>query len=270
MFEFLRKKEKVVVPSNTNVVVAEKEAEKEISIDEQIYKDVYSAQELLLEEAKNVLANCVNLNDEKYVTLKKMHDLGFSNAEAVKEFMEYEKKIKYQNELKEIIGYYQKAYPLNKFINNETVKIICDKYKLVLADVRYYNAEIPEKNQKEIVSFKIRRGDVRVPHEIRSGFSLFPSFDKMNRVDLRLLRNKNETRTLKEIQDDYNAEKIDGKHLLIIAPQHKFIQTGLEKDGHVLKIKDPIVLQPVGYGYLIVSSWGLEAGDELVVNAINN
>jgi hypothetical protein len=267
MFDFLRKKDKVEVPSNTNVVVAEKEAEKEVSIDEQIYKDVYSAQELLLEEAKSVLENCVNLNDEKYVTLKKMHDLGFANAEAVKEFMEYEAKIKYQNELKEIISYYQRTYPLNKFIDNKTVKIICDKYGLVLADVRYYNAEIPEKNQKEIVSFKIRNGDVRIPHEVGNGMM---SFIRMARMEQRILRRKGDNRTLKEIQDDLDAEKVNGKHLLIIAPQHKFIQTGLEKDGHTLKIKDPIVLQPVGYGYLIVSSWGLEAGDELVVNAINN
>lgn len=65
-------------------------------------------------------------------------------------------------------------------------------------------------------------------------------------------------------------EKVKGKDLLIIAPEHKLNTRGKVKEGHILKIKDPIVLQPVDKGYLIVSSWGLEASDELVVNPVSN
>ena len=67
-------------------------------------------------------------------------------------------------------------------------------------------------------------------------------------------------------------EKISGKDLLIIAPERKIDTKGKVKDGHILKIeiKDPVVLQPVNDGYLILSSWGLEASDELISNPINN
>ena len=40
---------------------------------------------------------------------------------------------------------------------------------------------------------------------------------------------------------------------------------------HLVKhYPDPVVLQPVNEGYLIVCAWGDEASDELVVNSINN
>jgi hypothetical protein len=46
--------------------------------------------------------------------------------------------------------------------------------------------------------------------------------------------------------------------------------TGLElKEGYKLEkkhIPDPVVLQPVKNGYLILTAWGNESEDELVVN----
>lgn len=43
-------------------------------------------------------------------------------------------------------------------------------------------------------------------------------------------------------------------------------------DGYKLQqnIPDPVVLQPVKGGYLVVSKWGLEGKDELLVNETNN
>ena len=35
-------------------------------------------------------------------------------------------------------------------------------------------------------------------------------------------------------------------------------------------VPDPVVLQPVRYGFLIVTAWGDEASDEMVVNPRNN
>lgn len=41
-----------------------------------------------------------------------------------------------------------------------------------------------------------------------------------------------------------------------------------------IEIPDPVVLKPVIYNsqkyYLIVTAWGLEAGDEIVVNSNHN
>lgn len=226
-----------------------------ISIDAQIYNDVYSAQELLLQEAKSVLENAVNVNEEKYVLLGEMNRLGFANAEEVKAFTDYTNKLKKQSEISEAIKYYQETYPLNKFIDEASVKIICEKYGLVLSTVSNYIAEIPLKNQKEIVSFTVKEKDIRFPFEVSRGF----------RVPIMRIRNS----YLDEALEDAKENKVCGTHLLIVAPKHKF-KKGLVQEGNILKIDDPIVLQPVRLGYLICSSWGLEAGDELVVNAINN
>jgi len=51
--------------------------------------------------------------------------------------------------------------------------------------------------------------------------------------------------------------------------------SGLElKEGYKLErkieIPDPVVLQPVKGGYLILTAWGDEASDPLVMNEINN
>jgi len=247
MFKFLKSKQ-VAKPTVINET---------ISIDEQIYKDVYSAQELLLAEAKEILSKPSGYDEERYERLQKMHSLGFSNATEVKEFKEMDNKRKEQESIKSKIEYYQQAYPLHKFISEEAVKTICKKYNLLLTMASDYIAEIPEKNQKEIVSFRVMRKDVREPYEVYSGMFFMPHFHYPRFTEPKQY-------------EDWQNEKLCGENLLIVAPEHKLKTEGKIKDGHILKIKDPIVLQPVNKGYLIVSSWGLEAGDELVVNSINN
>jgi len=228
-----------------------------ISIDQQIYKDVYSAQELLLAEANIILSKPTGYNEDRYKRLHEMYRLGFSNAAEVKEFKEMDIRRKDQEILKEKIEYYKQEYPLNKFISEDIVKTICEKYNLLLTTVRDYVAEIPEKNQDEIISFRIRRKDVREPHEIYRRMALMPRyhFQGFNNVKHDIA---------------FENEKVTGQQLLIMAPAHKVNIKGKTKDGYILKIKDPIILQPVDKGYLIVSSWGFEAGDELVVNSTNN
>ncbi len=55
----------------------------------------------------------------------------------------------------------------------------------------------------------------------------------------------------------------------ICAPEKDFDTRGLTKKGHEW-VDDPIVLQQVKGGYLIVSKWGLEASDALLVNEVLN
>lgn len=225
--------------------------EKGTNIDVQIYNDINSVQELLLREAEYILSNVVDVSQEKYVLLRGMNGLGFTNAEEVKSFTDYEAKIAKQTEVKGLIDYYKRVYPFNKFIDEKSVNVICKKYSLVLSTVENYIAEVPLKNQKEIVSFRVKEKDIRFPHEILGR--------RRFRLKLRI-----------ENMHDELKEMVCGNNLLIIAPKHKFKTNGFVQDGNYLKLKDPIVLQSVNCGYIIVSQWGLEAGDELVLNSINN
>ena len=79
--------------------------------------------------------------------------------------------------------------------------------------------------------------------------------------------------------DPYNAKKKkevekEQPPFKICAPKEDFNTLGYEiKDGYRL-VWDPVVLQPVSKndieGYLIVTAWGDEASDELVVNQTQN
>lgn len=267
------------------------------SIEQQIFNDVYSAEGLILEEAKRVLANPPQFTKEQEARLEQLKQLGFDNFDEVKKLEKQREDFQLHSGLKRMIRYYNFAYPFNRFISQDSVKVIIKKYKLVLAKASDYIAEIPEKNQREIVNFKVMRKDVREPDEIREGWGIlsFPSYigfldlgigsgsyyQELNKLKFGQLMNQPEfddyrrieKERLKRIASEKKAkdrERIPGKDLLIVAPQHKLNMKGREiKDG-ILRIKDPIVLQPVHMGYLIVSSWGLEASDELVVNKIEN
>lgn len=156
-------------------------------------------------------------------------------------------------------------YPLNKFIDRDSVERVCKKYKLILTEVSDYISDIPEKNQKEIVSFRFRQGDYRKPEEMDQGRGFDMYFFPRPYYIYDLL----ETAEDKKRKEDC---MIKGKDLLIIVPAHKLNLTNKNLDGHIAvrKIKDPIVLQPVNAGYLIVSSWGLEASDPEIINPIQN
>lgn len=74
----------------------------------------------------------------------------------------------------------------------------------------------------------------------------------------------------KDIKQNVNSKP----YFKICAPPSDFNTSGhIIVDGHKL-VYDPIVLQPMKtlgiFGYLIVTAWGDEASDELVINQANN
>jgi hypothetical protein len=239
-------------------------------MDLMLHGEIYTTEFKLLEEANRILSEPPKYDVERYERLQKLHGLGFTNAEEVKEFKLIDDELKSQRILKETIEMYRQQYPLNKFITKEAVKSICLKYGLFLTEVKDYTAEIPVKNQNEIIGFRVVRGDTRFPREIHN--SRMYVGDTEYGWDW--------IRTRSEYNKNYQKEIISGRDLLILAPLNKFNMKDKKIEGHVIKsvLKDPIVLQSVKCkydsgdhdGYLIVTSWGLEAQDEQVFNPINN
>lgn len=205
-----------------------------INLDVELYKDVFFAQDRILKEAEAILNSADSEKTERLIAL---HNLGFCNAAEV----ENSHNEKYKTEMYHRIKYYKETYPLHKFIDYNTVDAVCEKYNLYLGDVYYFKGEIPVQNQKEIVAFRIKGKDIL--KDVYSG----------------------------DVLSEYFGEDLmPAKGLKIIAPEKDFDMRYLEKRNRTLVMKDPIVLQEVDYGYLIVSSWGLEAGDAMVTNEINN
>ena len=220
---------RTIFPKNTKIDPMFDE-KSNVELIEQIHNEVYSAHELLLKEAENILNKPID--ESKVQDYQNLINLGFNNEKNIIKHKEELTKIEESKFIKSKIDYYSFKYPFNKFINEDSVIRICEKYGLLLTDVNRFIGSIPETNQKEIINFKVDKKDLNNSYIKESEYTI-------------------------------------GTGLLIIATRDQLNMKSARVQGHKLVdiIKeDPIVLQPVKEGYLIVSAWGIEASDKDVQN----
>ncbi len=226
---------------------------------EQVHHEFESASDSALAEALGILKQGEDKSIEKGRRLK---SLGFAQAKEAREANYMEHKVGNALEIKQTILKYRRLYPRNKFITAEQVQTICRKYGLVCAGIERYEGFVPEKNLRDVEKFKVDKRDV--PFKIKSiGIS---------------------DRWIGEVLND-NGESADRwgslykkeKHyesMQICAPKKQMNLSGLTNTGAIytekIDVPDPVVLQPVKGGYLIVTAWGDEASDPIVVNENNN
>lgn len=277
-------------------------------IDAQILRDVNNAEDLALQVAINFINGPKPFNDEKYARLEKLAEMGFENVDEVNDLLTYKRKLNGQLEIVDQIREYQRVYPMYKFIDMDGVEQLCKKYGLLLTSVDKYKADIPDKNQVDIVNFKVQPRHIREATELnRFDGSEFGSFmsdgdfvygmtnTRSRRIDMEanwnwmissLKRERNigpyfdvtpkdidVPKLISKFGLPLKAEKeieyVSGKNLCILAPERMLITSGNLKKGHIL-LNDPIILQPVKLGYIIITAWGLEAADSSVLNPSHN
>ena len=225
----------------------------EQQIVEQIHNEFFTEVDRLLEYCG--IQKSMTTEEEIAVDKSnRLSDLGFYNslahekAEPVRQALAEDLG---KNQLKEAIEYFSNKYPQYKFITEDSVKKICDKYNLYYGKVSKYIGDVPEKNLIEIENFKVDDKDMYFIER-----SLYGS---------QYIRSYNEYKG--------NWWKLDREGFVIAAPITDF---KLDKNTTItdrkisFTVPDPIVLQPVIYKkktyYLVVTAWGAEASDELVVN----
>lgn len=244
---------------------------------EAIHNEFDAAGERLLKEAKDILSGVAL--DEKGERLKK---LGFIQAKAAAKNTELARRneeIKRNNEKRQEgakwVQYYSMHYPNHKFITEEIVNEICKKYNLYCGPVSRYKGDVPLKNVSEMEGFYLRKEDM----------GTYTSLDAYARIEAqRAMMNTrrgilwkmahSETYQSRSLSSDEIAMMENRvfyfkEEFKICAPEKDFDVSRMTKKGRFL-IPDPIVLQPVNGGYLIVTKWGLEANDELVINEKQN
>lgn len=152
MFKIL-KRQKIINNNSINEII------------EEIRHSFYTEVDKLLTKAKisNSLSTDKQVLINKYTKLKK---LGFINTKEVKEAENEIKRLlvlREENKQKEIlikaINYFNFKYPHYKFITEESVKTICEKYNLVYGTINKYIGNIPDTNLKDIENFKIDKED---------------------------------------------------------------------------------------------------------------
>ena len=254
---------------------------KEINlIIEEIHDTFYSEVDRILEDAK--ISKSLD-TDKQYLIDKcnRLKALGFTSSKEVKE-AEVEIKriehIKLENENKkgliEAIDYFSFNYPNYKFITEESVQKICSKYNLIYGSVDKYIGEVPEANLKHIENFRIKEIDECYLRTIlrydgarcHKNWQIYSQSKEIS---------KNLTGYVESCRDykvNYNKEP-----LYIVAPKKDFDTRGMYLNNSqllLMNIPDPIVLCPVVFKseryFLIVTAWGLESSDELVVNPRHN
>lgn len=253
-----------------------KQKEKSVSqIIEEIHESFYTEVNKLLESA-NIQSSLATDKQDIIDKRNRLVALGFNNSAEVKEaeseiqrLQTLERENSQKKKLIEAINYFSFKYPAYKFITEESVKKICQKYGLVYGKIDRYIGTVPDKNLKHMEDFKISEDDECY---------LFKEYYYGNRI-------KEEFINIKEYKhlSNNNINVFDRNitfsklPLEIAAPITDFnLESHEVKDFKISKtpVPDPVVLKPVIFNtqkyYLIVTAWGDEASDELVLNSNHN
>lgn len=258
--------EREEAPQNFNPEVSEEATIPTTAIVEQIHNEFFSASELIIKEANQIINSISKASNEKGIRLEK---LGFT---AAPETIEVQKKIRAEaiaQKARENAVYFSQTYPHYKYIDEAAIERVCEKYNLVFGEVSMYKGFVPEKNLQEIENFKIKEEDEFNGIFVRSSFSSAPYWVEYTKIrdenidsDGHVSFNRSiGTRTIKD------SQKIKtNKTLYICAPIKDMETHGSRVVGHKI-YPDPIVLRMVrGGGYLIMTAWGDEASDPEVSN----
>lgn len=273
---------------------------------EMCHADFYSEVDKLLAQANIQKSQYDESLQHKAKLLRKV---GFnSNNEVIEKADKQVEQVSVQTELIEAIQHFSFKYPQQKFITEESVTKICNKYGLIWGDVQYYTKDVPNENLNTIANFN--KDIEEWCYGIR-----FDGFRGSSGFDVKLSqRDKEEMERQKQLEQYYIEERDrffeegrlrEWQEMLrggvgsdwsgfknpqrssrkvaepfyIVAPKTDFNLSRMDIDEKTKAIvgiikDDPIVLAPVCYNkkryFLVVTAWGLEAQDELVFNGNHN
>lgn len=264
-----------------------------------IHHEFHTAADNLLLEANSIIEEARTKNVTK---VHRLELLGFKQASQVTELKPLIKKQELSKEQVKLVNHYQLNYPNNKFITEEQVQSICYKYNLVCGNVSRFKGFVPEKKLTEIENFILKKGDEidlsKSIYFIQKYGNKFWEITDITEKDIlpsTISYLKSSWHYMSHVYPDavnkYGNCKItshfsqpelaqpelvkDFFSLKICAPIKDMdisgltLSKGYKLNSHI-DVPDPVVLQPVKGGFLILAAWGDEASDELVVNQINN
>lgn len=257
----------------------------------EIHNEIDSAQDRLLDEAKRIINSYSSIDKAE-----RLEKIGFIASAAVVENKKRKDILVRSKEQADLIEYYKINYPLLKFITEGELDRICKKYRLIYMPIQNYIGDVPEKNLREIETAQ-KRKECDAPTDIiwcelkkEGAFKLTASDGgswcgiwgkewyripgKINGVHFRnqyeaddyLKKNLGFTTTY--LVGSVKNVSQNRQGLFICAAKSKFI--GQDKSISFIEVKDPIVFRYCKGGVQILSKWGLEAADELLVNEFCN
>lgn len=231
---------------------------------DQIHAEFNNAGDQLFKQAQEIVEkdNVNKTLDEKANRLKRF---GFRQSKDVlldSQINEpIKQKIREEKAYMDAYHYFQTKYPNYKLITEEKIKELCQKYNLVYGEVTDYRGFVPEKNLQEIEAFfgVIKDEDLCYKMKRSSTYAQYHAYPSQ--------------------EFETWSKQVDTSKpcpLQIAAPMHDFDMRGKKienyqiQDAPIPPTLDPVVFQSVYYEgekyELIVTAWGMEASDPIVVN----
>jgi len=179
--------------------------------------------------------------------------------------------------------YERKYFGEYKFLLKPQLERLCEKYDLYVRNPEFFLGDIPEKNVKDIMSFKVDICDLpnfdgksheeqlNLIENIRRALNIFDNTFNINNnhldlpieyirtIDKELNINTIQIAAVKKLFDEKAFETSDAR--ILGMPELEPI--------HQVEL-DPIVLCEVNGGYIVVTAWGDEANDELLFDKKQN
>lgn len=266
----------------------------------EIHLQFDTAEDRLLAEAKQIISTGDNVDRQKALRLAA---IGFSKAKPVRDAEGLTVRVGEAQQTTDDIQWCRENYPLYKYISEEELQKVCQKYGLQYSHSFKYTGDIPEKNLAEIEAFKPKKEQANYPSADRTVEWL--SGNRRSRrsghdASMELYRQQLQAQMqyTSSVQPVYASVTPTGwavdmnalsqeyansgamyfhsqaqtSTFMIAAPPQDFevnTMIGDHMQGAKL-VHDPIVLYPVRRGFLIISKWGLEASDEAVINEQHN
>ena len=221
---------------------------------QEIHHHVDMSSEKALAEAMAILESNTSKAVEKGERLIRF---GFHSTKESIEYREYHESIKAAKKRKELIRLYSEKFPTHKFILEDQANIVLEKYNLYIGGVDLFNGFVPQRNLQEIEKFV-------------SYYDLNEYFVSSNGAYSNWLPiTKDEYE--KGVRTNPDRYCTYSNTLYIMAPENQFTYRPgqARKQGRHI-IDDPIVLHWVDGGYIIITAWGDEASDPIIVNEKNN
>ena len=219
----------------------------------EIHAAFNTASESLIEEANTILGKATSDKG------KRLAKLGFAATKEAKEHTHVEKVRVMSAQVAEHVKYYESKYPGYKFITHARAIEAAKKYDLVLGYASDFTGYVPEENVREMEALEFDVSDAPLEQTVAFAFD-----------GERKMANPDHLPRAGKVKSGY----VSGSYGLwnnivtafrIVAPPKDFKsyaegRTSI-KDGQIEypAPKDPIVLCPVGGGYLVVTAWGPEA-----------
>lgn len=215
--------------------------------------------------------------ENEHLLLQKNHDIdnfrdkadflsgiGFKNSIAAKLYSAI-----VQN--KDIVKIYAERYlGQYKFILKPQLERVCEKYNLFVRDTEFFLGDIPEKNIRDMMNFSIFVNDL--PERLQTRYNQWLwefqkhnfNFDLCKQLQVKIPINLfpaigiNSLITIAAVKSLFDEKAFAKSQARILNNTELIAKYQVELD--------PIVLCETKHGYIIITAWGDEANDELVVN----